>query len=59
MPTTITPGQNPALRMAKEKAATQFTATKRVLASGTYKSSIGTFPAAHVITTVGGNQRKK
>ncbi len=59
MSKTITLGQNPALRLAKEKAATQFTATKRVLASGTYKSSIGTFPAAHVITTVGSNQRKK
>jgi len=56
---TIVPGQNPALRMAKEKAETQFTATKRVLASGTYKSSIGTFPASRIITTMGSNQRKK
>lgn len=59
MTKTLVPSQNPALRMAKEKAATQFTATKRVLSSGTYKSSIGTFPATRVITIVGTNQRKK
>jgi hypothetical protein len=59
MTKTIAPGQNPALRMAKEKASRQFTATKRVLASGTHKSSIGTFPAARVITNVGTTQRKK
>jgi hypothetical protein len=38
-------GKNPAFQMAKDKASAEFVATKRVLAAGGHKSSIGSFHA--------------
>lgn len=59
MTKTLVPAQNPALRLAKDKATSQFAATKRVLASGSTTSSIGTFPASKVIASARTHQCKK
>jgi hypothetical protein len=47
MPRSFPLGKNPAFQMAKDKASAEFVATKRVLATGGHKSSIGSFHARH------------
>jgi len=48
-------GKNPAFQMAKDKASAEFVATKRVLAAGGHKSSIGSFHARQAASVNAGS----
>lgn len=44
-------GKNPAFQLAKDKAASEFVATRRVLAAGGHKSPIGSFDLGKTVAT--------
>ena len=51
MPKAFPFGKNPAFQIAKDKAAAEFVATRRVLAAGGHRSAIGSFPSDKAATS--------
>jgi len=59
MPKVLAFSENPALRIAKERASSQFVATRRVLDSGSYKSPIGSCRGTKAVSKSTAHRRKK